>query len=179
MAFATLIVAALAALFTAGAAYAAWRAADIASKEAHARTEPYVSMGIPRQDYGRDALIIPLKNLGLGPARVVVLQVKDAQSTCSSPVRGTPLDAWQQLLPAQARLVSLECLQEHAQLVPIDTRVLEDPVQRAPLQLAVKRHDQEGRPVRMAQPDMTSPLPRDLPAEPLQHANELRAGDDR
>ena len=79
MAVATLVVAALAALFTAVAAYAAWRAADTTAKEARARTEPYVSMGIPRQDYGRDALVIPLKNLGLGPARVVVLQLKDIE----------------------------------------------------------------------------------------------------
>jgi len=34
-------------------------------------------MGVPRQDYGRDALVVPLKNLGLGPARAVALQIKD------------------------------------------------------------------------------------------------------
>jgi len=79
VATATLIVAAAAALFTALAALAAWRAAATAGKEAHARTLPYVAMGVPRQDYQNDALTIPLKNLGLGPARVVVLQVKDLE----------------------------------------------------------------------------------------------------
>lgn len=77
MAIATLIVAALAAAFTAGAAYAAWRTSRTAADEARARTQPWVSMGVPRQDYAKDALVIPLKNLGLGPARVVALQVKD------------------------------------------------------------------------------------------------------
>jgi hypothetical protein len=77
MGIATLAVAALAALFTAIAAFAAWRAASTATREARVRSQPYVAMGIPRQDYEKDALVIPVKNLGLGPARVVTLQVKD------------------------------------------------------------------------------------------------------
>jgi hypothetical protein len=77
MTLATLIAASVAALFTAVAAIAAWRAASTAAREARARSDPYVTMGVPRQDYERDALVIPLKNLGLGPARAVALQVKD------------------------------------------------------------------------------------------------------
>ena len=65
------------AAMTAGLAYSAWRTAQTAVTEARARTEPYLVMAVPRQDYARDALVIPLKNLGLGPARAVALQIKD------------------------------------------------------------------------------------------------------
>jgi hypothetical protein len=77
VALATLIVVGIGSLFTAVAGVSAWRAASVSAKEARSRVEPYVTMGVPRQDYEHDSLTVPLKNLGLGPAPVVVLQAKD------------------------------------------------------------------------------------------------------
>jgi hypothetical protein len=41
-------------------------------------------MSIARQDYDRDAFVVPLKNLGLGPARLIALQIKDADGNVFS-----------------------------------------------------------------------------------------------
>ncbi len=76
MDLATLIVASAGALFTAVAAAAAWRAASVTGREARARAEPFVTVGIPRADHGQQAIIVPLKNLGLGLARLIALQLK-------------------------------------------------------------------------------------------------------
>src|SRR3954471_24130745 len=76
MALATLIVAAIGSLFTAVAAVAAWRAASTTRREARERSHPYVAVGTPRADYERHAIVVPLKNLGLGPARTIALQLK-------------------------------------------------------------------------------------------------------
>ncbi len=84
MELATLIVASAGAFFTAVAALAAWRAASVAGQEARARSEPFVAMGIPRADHDRHAIIVPLKNLGLGPARLIAFQLKDDESVISA-----------------------------------------------------------------------------------------------
>jgi hypothetical protein len=69
MDLATLIIAAIAAAFTAAAALAALLTAYLARRDMQQRQKPYVTVGLPRLDYEHDGVIVPLKNLGLGPAR--------------------------------------------------------------------------------------------------------------
>lgn len=71
----TLAISAAGTLFTAMAAAAALQAARVSGREARARSEPFIAVGIPRRDLEQFAMIVPLKNLGLGPARFIALQL--------------------------------------------------------------------------------------------------------
>jgi hypothetical protein len=68
--------------------------------------------------------------------------------------------------------------QKLAELTALKARVSEDPAQRASLELAMQQHDQKHRALGIPQAHVASSL-RDLRPEALEHANELRAGDDR
>lgn len=72
---ATLIAASCGSAFTAAAAAAAWRSVRLNLKESRDRIEPFVAVGIPRWDPPGERIVVPLKNLGLGPARIIVLQL--------------------------------------------------------------------------------------------------------
>lgn len=76
MQLATLIVAALGALFTALAAGAAWLTARTAQGEARRRAEPYVAAGTPAVSQSGDEVVVTIKNLGLGPARLLRVLVE-------------------------------------------------------------------------------------------------------
>ena len=71
--FASMIAASCGAAFTAAAA--AWRSVRLNLKESRARTEPFIAVGIPRRDPPGARIVVPLKNLGLGPARLITLQL--------------------------------------------------------------------------------------------------------
>ena len=66
-----------------------------------------------------------------------------------------------------------------SKLLALETRVLEDAVQGSLLQLPVQRYDEERRTVGVPETDVASALPSDLPTEPFEYTNELRARDDR
>lgn len=71
MTFATLIVAAAGAAFTAVAAMAAMWTARIGRDEARQRAEPYLAAAPPELSIWGDEVVVDLKNLGLGPARLL------------------------------------------------------------------------------------------------------------
>lgn len=71
MQLATLIVAACGALFTAAAAAAAFWTARTARDEARLRAEPHVATGTPSISSSSDEIDVAVKNLGLGPARLL------------------------------------------------------------------------------------------------------------
>jgi hypothetical protein len=73
---ATLIIAAVAASFTALAAIAALWTAKIARDEARQRAEPYIAAEPPALSTSGDEVEIDVKNLGLGPARLLGLLVQ-------------------------------------------------------------------------------------------------------
>lgn len=75
MQLATLIVAACGALFTALAAGAAFWTALTARDEARLRAEPHVATGSPTISGSGDEVAVTVKNLGLGPARLLRLIV--------------------------------------------------------------------------------------------------------
>ena len=54
------------------------------AREARERSTPFVAVGIPRFDVERYAVIVPLKNLGLGPARLITLQIKEGERVVSA-----------------------------------------------------------------------------------------------
>jgi hypothetical protein len=71
MTLATLMVAALGAAFTALAAGAALWTARTGRDEARLRSQPYVATSPPSISFSGDEIEIALKNLGLGPARLL------------------------------------------------------------------------------------------------------------
>ncbi len=70
-------------------------------------------------------------------------------------------------------------LQEPAQLLAVESCVPEDAAERAAFQFSVQRHNEECRAVSVLQSDVASALAQNLPAELLEHPDELRAGNDR
>lgn len=76
MTLATLIVAAAGALFTALAAGAALWTAKVGRDEARQRAEPYLAAEPPMLSMSGDEAVIDVKNLGLGPARLLGVVVQ-------------------------------------------------------------------------------------------------------
>jgi hypothetical protein len=73
--WATLVIAAAGALFTAVAALAAFLTARTARVDADLRAQPHLAAGRPEVSESGDEVVVTLKNLGLGPARLVAVGV--------------------------------------------------------------------------------------------------------
>lgn len=131
MTLATLIVAALGASFTALAAGAALWTARTGRDEARLRAQPYVAAGPPVISLSGDEVEIGLKNLGLGPARLLAILLEcngQAIGAYTSPglapmeaeTIAVPMTLWTAVDPPLDRIwVSGQCEDAMAQSQPL------------------------------------------------------------